>query len=225
MNTDIARRSILPLIRRYASAIHHPSYPAMIPATLMGGKLYEAYVLALLIRELVRSEGLEVRLTSGTKVELKSSGGPINRKYPAFELYRGGMLVAELFTDVTFLTLSWRHRGCPTPLEKGDYHELDLVITDPGLSTGDRPEADQVWLAVECKNRDYEKSLLREILGVRRELSYLAPATLTHFRVWPATSVPADPPSCVAVVCSDAGVASYSAPGGTFGIQFRHVPI
>lgn len=225
MNASTARGSILPLIRRYASTIAHPNYPAMIPGGLVGGKLYEAYVLALLVRDLVQKEGLEVRLTSGKKIQLKSAPGPINRRYPLFELYRGGLRVAELFTDVEFLSLSWIRRGKPMPLSKGDHHELDLVVTVPGLPTGSRPRPDQVWLGVECKNRDYAKSLLREILGVRRELSYLVRLQPTHFHSWPATSVPANPPSCLFAVCSDPAIASYNTPGSTFGVEFRYVPV
>src|ERR1039458_4900943 len=44
---------------------------------------------------------------------------------------RSGVCVAELWTDVEFLSLS--HASCRSvTLTKDDYHELDLIIVGPG---------------------------------------------------------------------------------------------
>jgi hypothetical protein len=105
----------------------------------------------------------------------------------------------------------------------GDYHELDLAITDSGVSG--RPSHSQIWLGVECKNTGYTKGLLKEILGIRRELSLLQNDRPTRFNSWPRTSVPAEPPSCLLVYSTDAAVNNYSSPGSVFGIDFYHEPI
>ena len=84
---------------------------------------------------------------------------------------------------------------------------------------------DELWLGIECKNTGYQKGLLKEILGIRRELSLLSNSKLTRFRVWPRTTVPADPASCLLVYSTDANVSDYAAPGEVFGIDFIYDPM
>jgi hypothetical protein len=104
--------------------------------------------------------------------------------------------------------------------QRGDFHELDIVVVDPGISG--RPTHKNIWLGVECKNTGYTKDLLKSILGIRRELSLLAGNQRTHFSKWPRSSVPADPPSCLVVYSTDPAVLHYASPGEIFGIDFVH---
>jgi hypothetical protein len=194
----------------------------LVPQTVSAGKLYEAYVLSRVVERLVLDEGYSLRLVGGTKIQLKSAPGPINRNYPRIELSRSGSCLAELWTDVEFLSLSYSARG-QVSLTKGDYHELDILIVNAGVSG--RPRHDQLWLGVECKNTGYEKGLLKEILGIRRELSLLSGPRSTQFQAWPRITVPADPPSCLLVYSTDVDVAEYAAPGEVFGIDFIHDPM
>ena len=190
----------------------------LVPAAVSAGKLYEAHILARIVERLAVNEGYALTLIGGSKIQLKSSPGPINRNYPHIELRRSGRCEAELWTDVEFLSLS----HCTRPgaaVTKGCYHELDILIVDPGLSG--RPRFEAIWLGVECKNTGYQKGLLREILGVRRELSFLSQDQRTRFNSWPRTQVPANPPSCLLVYSTDAAVDEYKAPGRTFGIDFE----
>jgi hypothetical protein len=130
-----------------------------------------------------------------------------------------GRCVAEMWTDIEFISLSYsRRRGGPP--ERGEYHELDIAVVEPGLEG--RPPHDCIWLAVECKNTGYHKGLLKEILGIRRELSYLQESRSTRFRTWPRATVPAEPASCLVVFSTDPAVLLYSRPGDVFGIDFRH---
>jgi hypothetical protein len=124
---------------------------------------------------------------------------------------------------VEFLALSYSIQGESSPPTKGHYHELDLVVVNAG-ATG-RPKADQIWLGAECKNTTYQKGLLKEILGIRRELSLLTNGNPTFFNYWPRNSVPANPPSCLMVFSTDSGVIEYSAPGNIFGIDFEYEPM
>lgn len=80
-------------------------------------------------------------------------------------------MIAELWTDVEFTSLSYDQRGASAPIQREDYQELDIVVTDAGVSG--RPRHAEIWLGVECKNTGYTKGLLKEILGIRRKLSLL----------------------------------------------------
>lgn len=194
----------------------------LVPKSLTDGKLYEAYILTKIAENLVTREGFTLRLVNGSHLQLKSSPGPINRNYPCIEAYRGGNLVAELWTDIEYLTMSFADSGKLNP-NKGHYHELDIVLVDPRVKK--YPRHDEIWLGVECKNTDYTKSLLKEILGIRRELSLLQENKQTKFNNWPRTRVPAHPASCLLVYSSRQSILDYSDPGDFFGIDFYHEPL
>jgi hypothetical protein len=194
----------------------------LVPRSLTDGKLYEAYILTIIAERLVTRENLSLKLVNGNHLQLKSSPGPINRNYPCIEVYRNGILVAELWTDIEYLTMSYANSGKNIP-NKGHYHELDIVLVDPGVKK--HPRHDEIWLGVECKNTDYTKSLLKEILGIRRELSLLQQNKPTKFTQWPRNSVPASPSSCLLVYSSRQSILDYSDPGDFFGIDFYHEPL
>jgi hypothetical protein len=195
----------------------------LIPRAYTAGKLYEAYVLALVCQRLKLDEGCTLTLVGSSKVTLKSSPGPLNTAYPHIRVEKGGMHLADIWTDVEFTSLSAFHSG-KSGLIPGDYHEIDIAVLQPGAKA--RPLPPEILLAVECKNTGYQKRLLREILGVRRELSLLIHSLQpTAFAIWPRSLVPADPPSCIAVYSSDSAVLNFTGPGGFFGIDFFHEPL
>ena len=224
MNKQKAKRKIEAVLRKFVAASSRSAYSSVIPAAMTAGKLYEAHVLSRLIEALATHEGYAVRLINSTFLPLKSAPGPINRSYAYFELRRSGTLRAEIWTDVEFLSLSCDKRGMRYSPDRGDYHELDNIVSSAGLFG--RPRHSDIWLGVECKNTaTYGKNLLKEILGIRRELSLLTNEQATRFTSWPRRTVPADPPSCLMVYTTDSSVASYSGPGETFGIDFVYEPI
>jgi hypothetical protein len=194
----------------------------LVPDSITEGKLYEAYVLSRTVAKLANDEGFTLILVGGSKLKLKSAPGAINRSYPHIELHRFGRCVAELWTDVEFLALSYSQGASGSPT-KGSYHELDILVVD--VASQGRPPHSAVWLGIECKNTSYQKGLLKEILGIRRELSLLADPKKTKFSSWPRALVPADPASCLVVFATDAAVLEYSAPGDVFGIDFIHEPM
>ena len=218
MTMDEVRNRIDAAFRAFTSAEDPSQYPALLSSNAVAGKLYEAFVLTKVAEKLVTQEGMSLTLVNANDIALKSAPGPINRSYPRIDATRQGQTVAELWTDVEFLSLSYCMHRMNTSPAPGDYHELDILMVEPGLS--DRPHPSQIRLGVECKNSGYGKKLLREILGIRRELSLLAPPTDTRFFSWPRSTVPADPPSCLLVFSSDPAVTRYSGPGPTFGIDF-----
>jgi hypothetical protein len=221
MTRDQIQRQINETFERHLGVTPDVSQ-SLVPSTISSGKLYEAHVLSRVVERLAIDEGYGLTLVGGTKIQLKSAPGPINRSYPRIELKRSNRRVAELWTDVEFLSLSHCKRPGPK-LTKGCYHELDLVVSEPGL-TG-RPPCDSIWLGVECKNTGYQKGLLKEILGIRRELSFVTGERPTNFRRWPRSSVPADPASCLLVYSTDSSVRDYASPGEMFGIDFLYEPM
>jgi hypothetical protein len=198
----------------------------LIPPSMTDGKLYEAHILAFVLEKMATREGFTVvfragRKSRGNRVALRSKGGPISGAFPHFELIRGGNIVAEVWTDIEFLALSYVEEGGGRAETRGDRHELDIVIVEPNVRR--RPRPAEVFLGVECKNTKYEKHMIREILGVRRELSYYTgKRESTFFRVWPRASVSVHPPSCLAVFATDSDISDFQEPGKMFGIDFIH---
>lgn len=218
MTKNQIRQRIIKAFQNYF-LLSGPTVTSLLPATVTAGKLYEAYVLGIVAERLTLDEGFTIKLTNGRQVALKSSPGPINRSYPVLEVRKNGLCVAEIWTDVEFLSLSASRRARTTS-SLGDYHELDILVVEPHLS--DRPAHDKIWLGVECKNTGYNKDLLKQILGVRREMCYLQDPRLTRFRAWPRALVPADPNSCLLVYSTDKAILNYKEPGDVFGIDFVH---
>lgn len=191
----------------------------LLPNTLTSGKAYEAHVLSIVCENLKYKEGCNLVLKNGSNLVLKTSHGPINRLYPWIEVSKHGNVIGEIFTDVEFLTLSYAQKN-HVSLMLGHFHELDILLVKKGING--RPQHSDILLGVECKNTGYTKSLLKEILGIRREMSLLASSNKTVFNTWPRRDVPADPSSCLLVYSTSSKVAHYSAPGDTFGIDFIH---
>lgn len=187
------------------------------------GKMYEAWVLCEVLERLARDERYTITLRGGTSAALKSSPGPINRDFPYFEAVGHRRPTLEVWTDVEFLTLSHDARGAPRSPARSDYHELDIVVVEAN-DVSRYPTHRQIRVGVECKNTGYSKNLLREILGVRRELSLLQPPCATGFVVWPRREVPADPPSCLMVYGTDPTIRLLRPPDDIFGIDFVYYP-
>ncbi|WP_143092691.1 hypothetical protein [Arsenicibacter rosenii] len=193
----------------------------LLPTRSLQGKLYEAHVLATIIENLVTQEGLQVTLIGGSILTLRQKGGQINRVYPYFEVRNGGVLFGELFTDTYFATISYQMRGAPLRKTNGDYHELDIALLQPNL-TG-YPQHTDVMLAVECKNTSIKKSIIRELLGFRRELAfYTAAMQRTHFTTYPTNQTMSNPNSVHMLYCSDIRINRYTANCLQFGILLQH---
>jgi hypothetical protein len=106
MTTQQIKRRIERAIKRYAQAANNRSY-SLVPLTVQAGKLYEAHVLSLVLQRLSQDEGMSIFLVNSSYIPLKTGHGPINRRYPHFDLYRNGAKVAELWTDIEFISLSY----------------------------------------------------------------------------------------------------------------------
>ena len=199
-----------------------PTPSSVLSPTLTPGKVYEAWVLSVLLEGLRVREHFDIELVASTKVVLKGAPGPINRAFAHFLLRKAGSPTFEVWTDIEFMTLGHSMRS-PTTTTAADYHELDIVVLPNGVHG--RPSHAQVLLGVECKHTSFQKSMARAAFGVRRELSLLRPPNATVFSTWPRTQVPADPPSVFAVYSSDPAVIAHQLAGQTFGVDFVHEPM
>jgi len=200
----------------------------IIPEEILSGKLYEAFVLGNIAKKLVEEEGLFLVLANGNYLNLKSSPGKINNKYPRIDVYRNkaeyerkAFKIAVIWTDIEFLSLSYHNDRNASPLKPGDYHELDILMVTPYANA--RPNPEQILLGVECKNTASTKKILKEILGIRRELSFLNPHQPTFFKKWPRNYVNAKPSSCLLLYSTDENINNFSSPGEFFGIDFMHL--
>ncbi|SFS85141.1 hypothetical protein [Brevundimonas viscosa] len=191
---------------------------------LTDGKLYELYVLSRVIEDLA-SRGFRLRFI-GSSLKFKAAPGYVHQTDPHFDVFSPGSTSPDfqLFTDIEIETLgsaqlSHKDDGC--------HHELDIAVIDAGIAGG-RPTHEQVALGVECKAvAGFGKNLVREALGLRRELSLLAgeaPSRLAQAlrRLHPL--VPAEPPSELWVAFIDPKGMNYWRSPAVFGVDLRHWP-
>jgi hypothetical protein len=193
----------------------------LLPISSLQGKLYEADVLSQICKNLAQKEKLNIVLIGGRELRLRQKGGAIDRKrYPYFKVNNGSKIIGDLFTDVYFNTLSYHSKGSSLPQTRGDYHELDIALVDSKAI--DYPKFDEILLAVECKNTTIKKSIIRELLGFRRELSFLHHPSATKFSTWPINQVNANPSSVHMLYCSDIKVNDFKSNCLEFGIILEH---
>jgi hypothetical protein len=160
-----AKQQIDQLIATYQSSVG-PDDECPIDTTK--GRMYELVVLGHLIDHLVK-RGFSFRFV-GKVLELKEKPSQIKATDAYFEgtHHRTGRMI-KVYTDVEV-----RGLGCVIggATDLSSYHEVDLVVVDP--STSGRPDPGEVLLGVECKSGAFGKSIIKEVLGVKRELSLLA---------------------------------------------------
>lgn len=185
------------------------------------GKLYELFVLSDLLQDLV-ARGFSITF-NGTTIKFKASPGSATTNDPHFEITAPGSHTVDfrLFVDVEFETLG------ATKVSVSDYsgkHELDLVVTT--VRSG-YPINSEIALAVECKAvANFDKGIVKAVLGVRRELSYLhvdQPSALTAAGGQLHINVPADPPSEFWLAYIDPNGDKYRESPAAFGITFRNL--
>lgn len=215
MNFNRARNEVRQLIRTFQSrrASHDPRI-----AQLTRGKLYELFVLSRLLLMLHR-RGFSITL-NGTVLTLKQAPGIIKPGDTYFELqHPASRKIFRVYTDIQVRTLG----SSAVPVtDLCGHHEIDIVVVDADAVR--MPSHRQLALGVECKsNADFRKSILKEVLGIRRELSLrqchrssiLAKAARNRF-----PKVPANPASEYYVCYLDRTGDRYSYSPQAFGIEF-----
>jgi hypothetical protein len=194
-----------------------------------GGKIYELYCLARTLQWLRSTYGVSISLVNGTVVNFKASPGNIDRSRSYFVIAKDGEHL-ELHTDIQVRTLGasmisgW--------VGKSGYHEIDLVLIDPSVQDGAMPQHSEVVLGVECKsNAKFDKGIVKQVLGIRRELSFVSSPTQSelerrfgpamHFR-GSSPMVNANPASLYWLTYIDQKGDEYSDSPSSFSIEFKH---
>ena len=188
---------------------------------LSQGKLYELYVLASLLTDL-KGRGFAIVLTKNT-LKFKGAPGLIHLNDPHFVVTAPDGSKLRLFVNIEFQTQGVLRSGNPGT-DRSAYHELDIVLVE-GSATG-YPRYDQIYLAIECKSGKFGKNFLREVLGVRRELSLYVDkqdSRLTRIGGSPAVSVRAKPASEYWLAFIDDDGQQYGQSPAEFGIELKHI--
>lgn len=215
MDRDQAITEIDAIFGTYAASM--PSDTALL-RSLSDGKLYELYVLSELIADLDR-RGFAIRFV-GRTLSFKGAPGQIKLGDPHFELRAPNGAPLWLFVDIEFRTLG----STQVPVsDYSGYHEIDIVVV---TDTPPMPSHEQIALAVECKCvAKFGKKLVKEALGVRRELSYFAdqqPSILSQLG-GSHVAVGAEPPSEFWLAHVDRAGNAYDESPRAFGIELRHL--
>lgn len=189
------------------------------------GKIYEAYCLGLLCKYLKEKENCSIRLKGGNIVYLKSSGGPINKNFPYFEVYKNKIKLGEIFTDIEFLTLSSWFDQQQEEIDRSAYYEIDICLVKPNVKDGERPIPDEILIAVECKSGKWYKKYLRELLGTRRELSYWKKPEITYFDDEFFNVQHSTPPSVLLLFSANNSINSYVNSGKMFDFKLLFEPM
>lgn len=191
----------------------------------------KAYELGALIEVMAQLKAFRSSLTftleQGASLVFRAKGGPIDRtQWPYVRVDDGSATVAELWVDIECLAISaGTSAKSATGYLYGKCHELDIVLVWPG--TDGRPLPQEIFLGVEAKHREFNKALLKELLGVRREMTMRAPDgdyPAPIWFIWWANQLPADPPSGLIAYCSSDTILKYRAPAAFWGIQMEHLP-
>jgi hypothetical protein len=198
-------------------------------ALLRGARLYDkAYELSSMLEMLDRLKAhqtsLTFRLVQGRSLIFRGKGGPIQRSnWPFIRIRNGSQIVAEVWVDIECMALSYSLTGKKIqgrPYAKA--HELDVVVIEPDTSEYPRPE--QIYLGLEAKHRLFNKALLKELLGVRREMTFRSSLGRNRFAWWSGNLLPADPCSGLLAFCSNANIAKYQDLADFWGIKMIYHP-
>ena len=218
MNVNDFKKDIETFFNRYGKIIVQTAKP------LEKGKIYELYCLSRTVKELKSRYGLFVIFNGkGRSIDFKASPGKLDRNKSYFVL-QGRMETFELHTDIEFLTLGIDLQANARPLDRSQYHEIDIMVLKAGVLG--RPKFSHLALGVECKaHANFSKQTLKQVLGVRRELSLvdeLQPTKLATASKLLVPRVRAAPPSEYWLAYPDPGGNHYKESPNAFGIEFKH---
>jgi len=213
MNRSNAETEIKNIFNLYRSAL--PTDKKLLSA-LSSGKLYELFVLSYVITNL-SNRGFRI-VFIGKELKFKGAPGMVKLTDAHFQLWDPGTNSIDwrVFVDIEFQTLGGQNKST---IDASNKHEIDIVVTK---ALNGYPDYDTIALAVECKSTPkFKKNLLKEALGIRRELCYftkklrspLAPSGGS------APLVNACPPSEYWLANVDAKIAAYQQSPATFSIE------
>lgn len=192
------------------------------------GKIYEIYCVTELLDWIDNRYNVTIQYCGKNNMKFKAGGGPINRKeYPYFKITeKRSNRVVELHTNIEIETLGSSMYNGPNK-DLSFMHEVDIVLIEDGVNCGDMPTHDQLLLGIECKaHAKLRKGVIREVLGVRRELSYYRHSHITKIDTIfspkkGALCVPACPSSLYWLYTIDSNARRYKISPEQFGIDIE----
>ena len=217
MDRDEAEKAIKALFAQYKTQI--TATDDHVLKALADGKLYELFVLAEVVERLT-ARGC--RLTfQGTTLKFKGGPGMLKTSDPHFTVHAPNGVLLWLFVDIEFDTFGQQKMSATDHSRR---HEIDIVLVDQHAGF---PTFQNIWLGVECKAvANFGKDIVKEALGVRRELSLLIhdhPSRLSQAGGTPSVDVPAAPASEFWLAFIDPKGLNYTESPAAFGISFHHL--
>jgi len=191
------------------------------------GKVYELYVLTRILRYLiVRDFSLYPKLINGS-LRFARSPSSMDRNSFSFIELRKQYGRYELWVNLEFIGISGYCNNSPvlppSLFRKNFAHELDICIIRPNNSlNGSRPFFWNVVMAVECKNTGFSKDILKQVIGVRRELSFLS--SMSFMNSITNRQFKQLPPSAFLMYSSDRTFKDCFYTGNFWGIGFKYLP-
>lgn len=183
------------------------------------GKVFELLVLSDLLEQFSH-HGYQVRLINGSYLKLRSVPGYVVRHEPRIVLMRQDGVHFAVWMNVQFRGIGFEGSGRSTPVAP-DYHELDLAITKEKVPDG-LLSRDQIFLAIECKDRPLTKGMLREMIGLRREMSLLGKPPHAGFFGWLTPIHTQNPPIHLFLCSSARPPRNFGDLSAVFGIEVQH---
>lgn len=146
-----------------------------------GGKLFEFFAFVKVLKELKLEPGVKLsvkNLHPGNTYLFNGGPGKLHPSHSHVAVQKGGTEVATVWQNVEFTGIGF---VAGAAANSGAYHEADVIILQGKSPLGPgplRPNANQILLAMECKfTADMPKAYLRNMLGLRRVMSYVQPNT------------------------------------------------
>ena len=219
LNFVQAKKEIGSFFKQYGICVNKPYNK------ISKGKIYELYCLSRVVEQL-KKYGYNVSIQSRFRsIDFKASPGKIDRNKSYFTAHARNGVVFEIHTNIEVMTLGIDLNY--SNLEHQDlsaYHEIDIVVIEQGLSG--RPRYNQLILGVECKaDAHFRKPILKQVLGIRRELSLLSrllPSKLAQAVGKYFPEIRANPNSEYWLAYIDPKGDRYKASPATFGIKFNN---
>lgn len=203
-----------------------------------GGKLFEFFAFVKVLNDLKLEPGVKLtvkKLHPGNTYLFNGGPGQLHPDHSHVAVQKGGAEVATVWQNVEFTGIGF---GAGAAANSGEYHEADVIVLQGRSPVGPaplRPNANQILLAMECKfTADMPKTYLRNMLGLRRVMSYVQ--SNTHSPLWhPSSSLSQDLPASRGTLKSKTShlVLAYSfalsgrklgvdwsKPAQTFGIEY-----
>lgn len=186
------------------------------------GKVFELLVLSDLLEQFSH-QGYQVRLINGSYLKLHSVPGQVVRSDPRIIITSPEGNHFAVWMNVQFRGIGFEGSGRSTPVAP-DYHELDIVITEENVPDG-LLARDRIFLSIECKDRLLTKGMLREMIGLRREMSLLGDPPHTGFFGW-LTPIHRQNPPVHLFLCSSARLPqNYGDLSAVYGIEVQRRPL